>query len=127
MSNKILHGFAWFTYPDVLGLEDGESADPGHPFIPRPGPVVVPDEVVYFRPIDPDDAGIGNVPRAHSYLVLTKTQHHPRVESGWESDPAALSDKFKTQDGKVKMARIVALHHRHAGDLVECDWKIEEV
>ena len=53
---------------------------------------------------------------------------HPRVCKGWDSDPAVLTEKFKTDDGKVKMLRIVGVHHRHnRGDLMECELKIEEV
>jgi hypothetical protein len=126
MPHKIVHGFAWYAYPEVFGLEAEEAPDPGHPFAPRPGEVLAPAEVVYFRPAHPADAGVGNEHRPHSYLVLTKTQLHPKVGKGWDSDPAALTDKFKTEDGKVKMARIVQLHHRHVGDLLECELRVEE-
>jgi hypothetical protein len=127
MSQKVLHAFAWYTYPDVFGLEeDVEAADPGHPFSASPGKVAPPDEVVYYRPVDPADTGVHNEKRANAYLVLSKTQHHPRVSPGWESEPASLTDKFKTADGKVRMGRIVQHHKRHSGDLLEVELKIEE-
>jgi hypothetical protein len=85
-----------------------------------------PAEVVYFRPVVPADAGVRNEHRDHSYLVMTKTQLHPMMCRGWESDPAILSDKFQTGDGKVKMYRIVELHHRRAGDLLEIELKVDE-
>ena len=48
------------------------------------------------------------------------------MSRGWESDPAVLSEKFQSGDGKVKMFRIVELHHRRAGDLLECELKVDE-
>jgi hypothetical protein len=45
---------------------------------------------------------------------------------GWECDPAVLTERFKTEDGKVRMLRIVELHHRHRGDLLECELKVED-
>jgi hypothetical protein len=122
----MIHGFAWYTYPDLFVVDSTDVADPGHPFAFQPGEVRTPAEVVYFRPARTADDGIRNESRAHSYLVLTKTQLRPRVTNGWESDPAVLSDKYKTEDGKVRMLRIVQLHHRHSGDLLECELKVEE-
>ncbi len=119
MSNRLVHGFAWYTFPDVFGLDVTEVADPGHPFSFGPGEVSAPAEVVYFRPAKSGDAGVRNEIHPHSYLVLTKTQLHPRVSRGWDSDPAILTEKFKTEDGKVKMLRIVGMHHRPTrGDLM---------
>jgi hypothetical protein len=126
MSQKVVRGFAWFTYFEVFGLEDEEAADPGHPFASPSGQVVPPEEVLYFRPTTPADSELSNPQRTSAYLVLSKTQHHPRVGQGWESEPAILGDKFKTGDGKVKMGKIVQHHKRHAGDLLECELKIEE-
>jgi len=127
MSNRLVHGYAWYTYPDVFGLDVTEVADPGHPFAFGPGEVSTPAEVVYFRSANSGDAGVRNEFHAHSYLVLTKTQLHPRVSKGWDSDPAVLTEKFKTDDGKVKMLRIIGIHHRHnRGDLMECELKVEE-
>ena len=127
MSNRLVHGYAWVTYPDVFGLDVTENADPGHPFAFRPGEVSTPAEVVYFRPASSADAGFKHECQPHSYLVLTKTQLHPMVTRGWESDPAVLTEKFKTEDGKVKLLRILGVHHRNrSGDLMECELKIEE-
>jgi hypothetical protein len=126
MSNRLVHGFAWYTYPDVFGLDATDVADPGHPFAFRPGEVNTPAEVVYFRPAHTADAGIRNEQRSHSFLIVTKTQLRPKVTQGWDSDPAVLSEKFKSEDGKVRMLRIVQLHHRHTGDLMECELKVEE-
>lgn len=126
MSNKSVKGYAWLTYPDVFGLEETEAGDPGHPFAFGPGEVRAPAEVVFFRPARAGDAGVRNELHPHSYLVLTKNQLHPMVRNGWDSDPAMLTEKFKTEDGKVKMLRIVNVHHRHRGDLMECELKIEE-
>jgi hypothetical protein len=126
MPQKVLHGFAWFAYPDLFGVEDESAVDPGHPFSERPGQVAAPPEVIYFRPASPKDAGVANEQRAHSYLVLTKTQLHPKLCRGWDSEPAVLTDKFKTEDNKVKLVRIVQQHHRHSGKLLECELKIEE-
>jgi hypothetical protein len=125
MTQKVVHGFAWYTYPDIFGIEDEEVADPGHPFAPAPGKIHVPEEVVYFRLAIAADSGLHNEQRSNSYLVLSKTQHHPRVCNGWDSEPAVLTDKFKSQDGKVKMARIVQHHKRHSGDLLECELKVD--
>ena len=126
MSSRLVHGYAWLTYPDVFGLDATEVTDPGHPFAFDPGEVRAPAEVVFFRPASRADAGIKNECQPHSYLVLTKTQLHPRVSKGWDSDPAMLSDKFKSEDGKVKILRIIGVHQRHRGDLMECELKIEE-
>jgi hypothetical protein len=127
MSNKLVHGYAWVTYPDVFGLDATEVTDPGHPFAFGPGAASTPAEVVYFRPANSADTGVRNEFQKHSYLVLTKTPLHPRVTKGWESDPAVLTEKFKTEDEKVKMLRIIGVHHRNrAGDLMECELKIEE-
>jgi hypothetical protein len=127
MTQKMIHGFAWYTYPaPVFGLEDEETTDPGHPFASSAGAVRAPEEVLYFRPANPADTGLTNPSQANAYLVISKTQHHPRVAPGWESDPASLTDKFKTADGKVKLARIVQLHKRHSGDLLECELKLED-
>jgi hypothetical protein len=127
MANKLVHGYAWVTHPDVFGLEVTEVADPGHPFAFGPGEVTAPAEVVYYRRASLADAGLSNEFQPHSYLVLTKNQLHPRVCNGWESDPAILTEKFKSEDGKVRMLRIVNIHHRNrAGDLMECELKIEE-
>jgi hypothetical protein len=126
MAQKLVHGYAWYTYPDVFGLDAQDAADPGHPFAFAPGGVRAPAEVVFFRPVFPADTGVRNEHRDHSYLVLTKTPLHPVVCKGWESDPAVLTEKFKTEDNKAKMVRIVELHHRRAGDIMECELKVEE-
>ena len=126
MSQKMAHGFAWCTYPDVLGLDIEDAADPGHPFASSPGKVLVPEEVLYFRPANSADTGFRNEHRSHTYLVLSKTQHHPRVCPGWDSEPAILAGNFKTEDGKVRIVRIIQAHKRHSGDLLECELKIEE-
>jgi hypothetical protein len=126
MSHKIVHGFAWIAYPDTFGLETEEATDPGHPFQFGSSEVKTPEEVLYYRALDPSDAGIRNTSHTHAYLMLTKLQLHPRLSSGWESEPATLTDKFKTGDGKVKMAKMVQTHRRHAGDLLECELSIEE-
>src|SRR5262249_371338 len=123
MSQKMVHGFVWYTFPDTFGLEDEEAADPGHPFTPSPGKVQVPEEVLYYRPKNPADTGLFNELRANTYLVVTKMQHHPRCCPGWESEPAVLDGKYKTADGKVKLTKIVQHHKRHAGDLLECELK----
>jgi len=126
MPQKTVRGYAWYTYPDVFGLDPKDATDPGHPFSSGPGEVHAPAEVVYFRPVVPADSGLRNELRDHSYLVLTKTQLHPMMSKGWESDPAVLSDKFQTADGKVRMIRIVELHHRRAGDIMECELRVLE-
>lgn len=126
MSAKLVHGYAWLTYPDVFALDPAQIDNPGHPFANGHGETKAPAEVVYFRPASDGDAGVSNEHHPHSYLVLTKNQLHPIVNKGWDSDPAMLSDKFKTEDGKVKMLRIVGLHRRHRGDLLECELRIEE-
>jgi hypothetical protein len=126
MSQKLVHGYAWYTYPDVFGLDAADATNPGHPFSSGPGEVHAPAEVVYFRPVCPTDAGLRNELRDHSYLVLTRTQLHPMMSKGWESDPAMLSEKFQSADGKVRMVRIVELHHRRAGDIMECELKVQE-
>jgi hypothetical protein len=127
MPQKVLRGFAWFTYPDVFGAEEGAGAGgPGHPFTAPSGEVRTPEEVLYYRPTEPTDTGVRNQQRDNSYLVLSKTQFHPRLCNGWESEPAALSETFKTKDGKVRLVKIVQVHHRHSGDLMECELKVEE-
>jgi len=126
MSQKLIRGYAWYTYPDVFGLDTNGATDPGHPFGAGPGEVRAPAEVVYFRPVFPTDSGLNNEHRDHSYLVMTKTQLHPMTSKGWDADPAVLTDKFKTQDGKVRMVRIVELHHRRAGDIMECEIKVDD-
>lgn len=127
MSLKTVHGFAWFVCPDTFGLESDEVEvkDPGQPFGSNDGAMQMPPEVLFFRPIDPNDAGIRNEKRGHSYLVLTKLQLHPRLNSGWEAEPAGLTDKFKTSDGQVKMAKMVQVHRRHVGELLECELSFE--
>jgi hypothetical protein len=126
MAQKVLHGFAWYTYPDVFGA-DPESIDvPSHPFTSPAGDVRIPEEVLYFRPTNSADAGVRNLQRDHSYLVLSKTQFHPRLCDGWESEPAALTDTFKTGDGKVRLVKVVQVHHRHSGELMECELKVDE-
>jgi hypothetical protein len=126
MSQKLIHGYAWYTYPDVFGLDPKDLTDPGHPFASGPGQVRAPAEVLYYRPVRAADTGVRNELRDHSYLVMTKTQLHPLVCKGWEADPAILTDKFKSEDGKAKIVRIVELHHRRAGDIMECELKVEE-
>jgi hypothetical protein len=126
MSQKLVHGYAWYTYPDVFGLDASDATDPGHPFAIGAGQVRAPADVLFFRPVRPTDTGIRNEQRDHAYLVLTKTPLHPQVSKGWESDPALLTEKFKSEDSKAKMVRIVELHHRRAGDIMECELKVEE-
>lgn len=126
MSQKVVHGYAWYSYPDVFGLDGNDASGPGHPFSSGPGEVHAPAEVVYFRPVFPADAGLRNELRDHAYLVLTKTQLHPMMSKGWEADPAVLSEKFQTADGQARMLRIVELHRRRAGDLMECELKVQE-
>jgi hypothetical protein len=125
MAQKMVHGFVWYTFPDVFGLEDDQAAEPGHPFTPSPGKVQVPEEVLYYRPTNPADTGVFNAQRANTYLVVTKMQHHPRCCPGWESEPASLAGNFKTADGKVKLTRIIQKIKRHAGELLECELRIE--
>jgi hypothetical protein len=126
MSQRLVHGYAWYTYPDVFGVEAPDATGPGHPFSFGPGEVHAPTEVVYFRPVAAADSGLRNELRDHSFLVMTKNQLHPMMAKGWESDPAVLTEKFQTADGKVRMVRIVELHHRRAGDLMECELKVQE-
>ncbi len=126
MSQKIVHGYAWIAYPDLLGVDADTDTDPGHPFGATPTEIRAPEEVLYYRRVDARDSGLRNMPHHSSYLVMTKMQHHPRLRQGWESDPAVLSEKFKTIDGKVKMSKMVQVHHRHAGDLLECELSIEQ-
>src|SRR5262249_53147544 len=126
MPQKVLRGYAWFTYPDVFGAEEDAGSGPGHPFATSSGEVRAPEEVLYYRPTDPTDTGVRNQQRDNSYLVLSKTQFHPRLSNGWESEPASLSEQFKTKDGKVRLVKIVQVHHRHSGDLMELELKIEE-
>jgi hypothetical protein len=127
MNRKIVRGFVWYSYPFFFGLEDDEGpADPGHPFATTTGAVQAPTEVVYFRPTEASDSGLFNVQHNNAYLIVTKTPHHPIVHDGWESEPAVLGDTFKTGDGRLKMGRIVQHHQRHAGDLLECELKLEE-
>jgi hypothetical protein len=127
MSSRLIRGFAWYTYPEFFGFDDAEVTNPGHPFaLGATGEVKTPAEVVYFRATSAADTGTRNEIRAHSFWVLTKTQLRPLVSRGWDSDPAVLTDKFKTEDGTVRMVRVVELHHRHAGDLMECEFKVDE-
>ncbi len=63
MSNRLIHGYAWYTYPDVFGPGPSDDAECGHPFAFRPGEVSTPAEVVYFRPAHTADAGIRNEAR----------------------------------------------------------------
>ncbi|WP_406693848.1 hypothetical protein V5E97_22705 [Singulisphaera sp. Ch08] len=86
----------------------------------------IPEEVLYYRPTQAADAGVRNAQRDHAYLVLSKTQFHPRLCNGWESEPAALTETFKTGDGKVRLVKVVQVHHRHSGDLIECELKVDE-
>jgi hypothetical protein len=125
MSQQMVHGFVWCTFPDIFGLDDDAPVDVGHPFTPPAGKVQVPEEVIYYRPANPADSGLLNEKRANTYLVVTKMQHHPRCCPGWDSEPAVLTGNFKTADGKVKLTKIVQHHKRHAGDLLECELKIE--
>jgi hypothetical protein len=124
-----LHGFAWYAYPDVLELAEGganeAAADPGHPFANGKGGVHAPVEVVYFKRTKPGDLGVLNEHRDNGWLVLTSTQLHPKLCRGWESEPAVLSDTYKSEDGKVKMIQILHKHKRHMGELIECDLKVE--
>jgi hypothetical protein len=123
----MIRGFAWYAYHEFFGLEDEEEpAEPGHPFTPPSGKAHVPEEVLYYRPVDQADSGFFNPYRANTYLIVTRTQHHPRVCPGWESEPAVLGDKYKSADGKLKLAKIVQHHKRHAGDLLECELKLED-
>jgi hypothetical protein len=126
MPQKVVHGYAWYTFPDVFGLETADVPDPGHPFSSRPGEVAAPPEVIYCRPANPGDSGLRNEHHSYSYLVLTKTQHHPKLPNGWDSEPANLTGDYKTHDGKVKMVRIVDLHRRHSGNLLECELKVDD-
>jgi hypothetical protein len=126
MNRRLVRGFVWYTYPSFLGVEDEAPADPGHPFARSTGAVQAPTEVLYFRPAIPADTGLFNVQHNNAYLIVTRTQHHPIVHDSWESEPAVLGDTFKTGDGKLKMGRIVQHHKRHAGDLLECELKLEE-
>jgi hypothetical protein len=120
-----LHGFAWYAFPDLIGVTTGDAVDPGHPFANGSGGVSASQEVLYFKRFKAEDTGVLNEQRDHAYLVLTRTQLHPKLAKGWESEPAVLSDKFKSQDGRVRMTRIVEKHHRHSGDVVECELRVE--
>jgi hypothetical protein len=126
MAHRLIKGYAWYLYPDEFGLDDGAAADPGHPFGSGSGEVRAPAEVLFFRPIVPADTGLANERRDHSYLVMTKTLLHPMMAKGWDAAPAALTEKFKTQDGKVRMVRVVELHHRRHGDIMECEIKVDD-
>jgi hypothetical protein len=126
MPHKMIHGFAWYTFPDRFGLEEEDDADPGHPFSSCPGQVLTPAEVVYYRPAHATDAGVRNQHRSHSYLVLTRTQLHPKVCHGWESEPAALTDNFKSDDAKLRMVRIIQNIRTRQGEILECEMKLDE-
>src|SRR5262245_3565245 len=115
MAQRLLHGYAWFAYPDSFGMDESDPSSTGHPFATPSGELKLPEEVLFYRRTDPSDLGVKNLQRAESYLVFSKTQHHPRLSGGWESEPAALGDTFKTADGKVRLTKIVQVHHRHSG------------
>ena len=124
MLYKLL-GFAWYAYPDDFGGEAGADSDPGHPFANATGGVTAEQEVLYFKRVNPEDVGISNRRRDHAFLILTRTQLHPKLAQGWESEAAVLTEGFKTHDGKVRMTRLLARHQRHAGVLVECELRVE--
>jgi hypothetical protein len=126
MAFKVLHGFAWYAYPDTFGFDEGaEAPDPGHPFADGQGGVKDPPEVIYYFPLDAADSGVRNELRPNAYLVLTKTQLHPLTSRSWESEPAVLAEGFKTADSRIKLTRIVQNHRRHTGDLLEIELRIE--
>lgn len=120
-----MHGFAWYAYPDVFGDETTEATEPGHPFDNGHGGVSAANEVLYFKRIHDDDAGVLNEKRDHGFFVLTRTQLHPKLANGWESEPANVTEGFKTHDGKARLIRLIARHRRHVGELVECEMRIE--
>jgi hypothetical protein len=125
MSHKLIHGYTWLVFPDPFAIGDSDSCDPGHPFCSRPGEIAPPGEVIHFRAVNPADAGVCNEKRDPSYLVVTNSQFHPKVSQGWESEPANLTDKFKTGDGKLRMIRVIQQHHKRFGDLMECELRVE--
>jgi hypothetical protein len=122
----MVRGYAWLAFPDEFIFGIDLVVDPGHPFGAPDGRVVVPEEVLYHRLVDPSDVGVCNPPRALTYLVMSRMQHHPRLSKGWESEPAMLTDKFRTADGKVRLARVIQYHHRHSGELIECELQVDE-
>lgn len=126
MSHHMIHGYTWVVFPDPFAMGDSDGTDPGHPFRSRPGEVAAPGEVLHFRPLNAADSGVANEQREPSYLVVTNSQFHPKVCQGWESEPANLSDRFKTSDGKVRMVRIIQQHKKRYGDLMECEFRIED-
>jgi hypothetical protein len=126
MHARIVRGYAWLAFPDEFVFGIDLVVDPGHPFGTPDGRVVVADEVLYHRLIHPSDTGVCNPPRVLTYLVMTRMQHHPRLCKGWESEPAVLTDKYRSADGRVRLTRVLHYHHRHVGELMECELKVEE-
>ncbi|HWE37798.1 MAG TPA: hypothetical protein VG406_14615 [Isosphaeraceae bacterium] len=118
---KLVHGFAWYAYPDPFR---DESQPPGHPFGGADGAAKVPDEVVFYRPLAPGDAGIHNEIKPDVYLVVTRTMLHPKINKGWEVDPALLTEKFKTGDEQVRMTRVIKAHKTRCGEVTEGEFRL---
>lgn len=125
MSHQLIHGYPWLVFHDAFAMDAMDPNALVHPFGSRPGENAAPGEVIHFRPVNPADAGVNNEKREPSYLVVTNSQFHPKLSQGWDSEPANLTDKFKTSDGKVRMIRIIQQHHKRWGDLLECELRIE--
>ncbi|HEV3162647.1 MAG TPA: hypothetical protein VGZ22_01305 [Isosphaeraceae bacterium] len=119
--SRLVQGFVWYAYPDPFR---DESLPTGHPFGGADGVAQAPAEVVFYRPLVSGDTGIHNEIKADVYLVVTKTMLHPKINKGWEVDPALLTEKFKTGDEQVRMTRVIKLHKTRCGEVTEGEFRL---
>ncbi|HEX8198949.1 MAG TPA: hypothetical protein VF590_00575 [Isosphaeraceae bacterium] len=75
MAQNTLQGFAWFIRPDPRRS----------PFETRP---------TYVWPLATGEPGVHNTFGPSAFLVVTESPEPPRVEAGWEVEPAALDSDF---------------------------------
>lgn len=118
MSDEVtrsLCGFAWFVFPDPrreplsCGLDPYSSA-------------AQPD---LFWWIEGDEEGIHNAIWGDTYLTVTASPEHPRIDNGWTAEPADLSEDFEADEGRLRLRKVLGVRRTPWGIVQECEFEVE--
>lgn len=107
-----VRGFAWFVFPDPSRDELSFAISPLRSTMPY----------AHLWWVDGSEQGIRNPIWGDTYLIVTETPDLPRLEPGWSIEPADLDDCFESDDGAVRLTRLVGNRRTPWGIVQECEF-----
>ncbi|HEV3167194.1 MAG TPA: hypothetical protein VGZ22_24510 [Isosphaeraceae bacterium] len=110
----MVRGFAWFVFPDpARGTVPGGD----RPFETTPHPA-------HMWWIEGTENGIRNPIWGDTFLFVSDTPEPPRVDRGWTIEPADLGDEFQTDDGLLRLSRLIGIRRTPWGIVQECEFAL---